>query len=313
LAQPRADSAQMDASPSTPAGGADSLALLWEWEQYLESNDLAESTIRDYVLGMERLLRHMRRATKGARLHPFDVTHSDVGAFLASLGNRSTAKAQYAKGPKSFYSYFTAIGYMLIDPTRLVRSPRKSRLQTAKDAFTREELVRLLIAAAHRDPRRAWAILACLGLGMRRTEFVSLHLEDIDWDRGRVDVHRNTKGGKRRPVPIGPWAEIALRELEAAAMTWRNSDGERLLPVEPNVLNDWMKDAARDCGFTGARKHRPHTLRATAITEMLDAGLPPHVVAEIVGHEKISTTSAYAVVRTEEAKSDAVAVLGGGV
>jgi len=44
-------------------------------------------------------------------------------------------------------------------------------------------------------------------------------------------------------------------------------------------------------GFAG---FRVHDLRATAATNMLAAGVPPHVVRDILGHEDIKVTNGYA-------------------
>lgn len=58
-------------------------------------------------------------------------------------------------------------------------------------------------------------------------------------------------------------------------------------------------------GFDGMRVH---DLRATAATNLLSAGVPPHVVRDILGHEDIKVTNGYARSH-DDALSLAVAAL----
>jgi integrase/recombinase XerD len=146
-------------------------------------------------------------------------------------------------------------------------------------------------------------MLACLALGCRRTEFVSLKREDINWDRRTVRL-TVTKGRKPRTVDIGPWAAEALRELEAL------STGERLLDVKPATLNEWVKTAARDCGFPPGRMQHAHTLRASFASFMADEDIPLHVIAELMGHSNPKTTLAYISIGKRRTTREAVAVLG---
>lgn len=114
-----------------------------------------------------------------------------------------------------------------------------------------------------------------------------------------------TKGGRPRAIPIGPWAEQALRQLEALSPP----NQPYLLPIEPSTLNDWVHTAADDAGIVGPRKQRVHTLRATFASWLLDDGVPIHVVSKLMGHANIATTSAYAAVGPGSAEA-AVAHLG---
>jgi len=77
-----------------------------------------------------------------------------------------------------------------------------------------------------------------------------------------------------------------------------------------HVFTDWHPDtithrfaAARDaCGLS--RDIRFHTLRHSAATQMLSAGIPLPVIQRILGHASISTTQIYAEVLDQVAHAE---------
>lgn len=263
----------------------------------LEARDLSEQTIRLYTYGVWRLLEF-----HGFRVKPVALDENHIAAFLASLGKRAPSKEHYAKGIRSFCTWLYRNGYLERDPLMDIHPRRVQPVEPVR--YEREEMARLLAAADARDPRRRWAILACLGLGTRRTEFVSIRRTDIDWVAMRVNL-RVTKGRRPRSVPIGPWAAEALRELERLSPPGQPF----LLPIAPNTLNDWVHTAADDAQITGERKQRAHTLRATFASYLLDDGVPIHVVSKLLGHSNIAATTPYAAVGPG-AREDAVMRLG---
>jgi site-specific recombinase XerD len=244
-------------------------------------------------------------------IHPLDITESHIAAYLASIGARSASKALMSKGIISFYRWATRRGFLLMNPMTEDITPRRSE-PPPPERFEMDELTRLLIAAWWRHPRRAWAILACVSLGTRRSELCRLKLSDINWTRGVVTVFG--KGRRYREIDMGGWAAEALRELE------QFSDGTWLLPrfpnkgggpIAPNTFGDWVRDAARECGFPEGRKQRSHTLRSSFISMLMDANQPIHVVQKLAGHRSVKTTSGYMAVGQQRSTRDAAAVVGG--
>lgn len=272
----------------------DSFALLAAWVEWMQARDLAATTIRSYENGMIALARHHRWKIPLA-----DMDEQHIVAFLASIGHRSATKESHTKGIRSFYSFLVRRHLLLFSPSSDCTPRRRHPPEPRR--YEMDELTRLLIAAAVREERRAWALLACFALGARRTEFCLLPLDDIDWGARRV-VFRHTKGGHPRTVDMGPWA------LEACGELVRWSDGKRLLPVAPNWFNRWMTDAGADAGISHARLH---TLRATFASILLDDGAPPQVVQRLLGHRSLATTTRYAAIGRDRPGARAVQVLGG--
>jgi integrase/recombinase XerD len=285
----------------------DSLGLIRDWQRTLRARDLASKTRHYYWLGVSALLEHL-----DFEVHILDITESEIASYLASIGDRSSQKVLMAKGIISFYKWATRRGYLLTNPMTEDITPRR-RDPSPQVRFEMDEIARLLIAAWTHHERKAWAILACLGLGTRRGEFVGIKLTDINWQRMTVTVFG--KGRRYREIDIGPWAAEALHELE------RWSDGTWLVtkypghggPIAPNTLGDWVREAAKDCGFTEGRMQRSHTLRSTFISMLIDANQPLHVVQKLAGHRSVKTTSGYMAVGKTRSTKAAVAVMGGRV
>jgi integrase/recombinase XerC len=295
-----------DITFETTMEDGDSLGLIRDWHRTLRARDLASKTRHYYWLGMSGLMEF-----HDFEVHPLDITESHIAAYLASIGDRSAHKALMSKGIVSFYKWATRRGFLLMNPMTEDITPRRTEAPPP-ERFEMEELTRLLIAAWWRDQRRACAIHACVSLGTRRAELCNLKLSDIDWSRGVVRVLG--KGRRYREIDIGGWAAEALRELE------RSSDGTWLIPrfagkgggpIAPNTFGDWVRDAARDCGFPEGRKQRSHTLRATFISMLMDANKPVHVVQKLAGHRSVKTTSGYMAVGQVRSTRDAVSVMGG--
>ena len=62
------------------------------------------------------------------------------------------------------------------------------------------------------------------------------------------------------------------------------------------TAQDMVKDAYDHAGLQGSM----HWLRHTWVTELLEAGVPPHVVKDMAGHADIQTTlKHYAHARTD--------------
>jgi integrase len=257
----------------------DSTVYLRDWDRFLQANTMADKTRQHYMYAMLRLM------STSVGTHVLDLSEQDVVVFLASLGAKAHSKSLYVRGFHSFFGWAFARGHVSRDPTDLLRPkpPRRTRPQP----FTPEEVRALVEAAFDRSERRGWAILACLGLGMRRGEFCLLRPSDIDWDHMEVHIRPETaKGQKERYVDISPLAADALRELER----WSNGT---VLGVQPQTFTAWVNDSARKAGFPPGRKRRAHTLRATYATLLEHEGVPTSVIQSLLGHESIATTSWY--------------------
>lgn len=269
-------------------GISDNSALIGEWGDYLEATGKAPRTVELYVGIVHRFL--SRRYTRGHSL--LDITSTEVVAFLAELGKHGASRKQSRVALRSLFGYLHRRGHRSDDPAAILDGVRERVRRSPPAPFTRSELTALIGAAFRRDPRRGWALLACFGLGTRRTEFVSIRPDDVHWDTLTVHL-RVTKGDKPRDVDVGPIAEKALRKLLGMGTDPRGHVVGTVLGISPATFTSWVNQAARDAGFPAGRKRRAHTLRSTFATRLSHAGVAPEVIRDLMGHESIETTNVY--------------------
>jgi len=191
----------------------------------------------------------------------------------------------------------------------LVRPPRKAHVEVV--ALTVEQ-ARALLAAAAGNRFEAMFVLA-VKTGMRRGELLALRWEDVDLDKGMIQVRgtlRRTREGltfgvpktaaSRRQVVLSPSVVAVLRRHRACQEEERQGVGDLWLNlglVFPNTLGRPMEP--RDLL---ANVYRPlldraglppvtfHALRHTAATLLLSEGEHPKVVQELLGHAQVSIT-----------------------
>lgn len=208
------------------------------------------------------------------------------------------------------------------NPVALVKPPRaeQSEMQALRD-----DEVRALFEATKDDRLHAlWVLL--VNTGTRVGEALALRWGDVDWLAGEVRVTRSLQRQKgkglviadvktresRRTVPLNGPTVKALRKHQELQTVKSNEDlifvntrGGRLDPG--NVRESF----GRRCKAGGIRTVRVHDLRHTAITFLINQGLPVVRVSKIVGHSRPSTTmNIYAHVMQRDLKgaTDCMAV-----
>jgi len=171
---------------------------------------------------------------------------------------------------------------------------------------TVDEISQLMSSFDDTDPNQYMdhAILeAIYSCGLRVSEAVSLTLNRVDLDSGKVRVLG--KGEKERIVPI-PQGSISLlkywrdvvRPVFLKAKTplfFINRFGRR---VTPRYVELMLQRKDVELGFT---KHiTPHKLRHSYATHMLQGGADLRSIQEMLGHSNIQTTEIYTHVQNRQ-------------
>jgi integrase len=155
--------------------------------------------------------------------------------------------------------------------------------------------------ASEAGPSRLLVLL--LGYtGLRWGEATALRVCDIDFDRRRVDVRRafsdvggrvilgTPKSHQSRTVPLPRFlaaelaAAVADKHADQLVFTMPRGGVMRL----PNWKRSVFVAARRRAGLSD--RFRVHDLRHTAASLMIQAGYPPKMLQEIMGHASITTT-----------------------
>lgn len=148
--------------------------------------------------------------------------------------------------------------------------------------------------------KRDYAMLAMLfGCGFRRSELVSLELDDIQMRQGHwAVVDLVGKGGHIRTVPIPKWVKAALDQWISAANVTEGKIFRRVarkgkvwgFGLSQNVV--WY--VVRNCCQRAGLDHiAPHDLRRTCAKLCHDRGGELEQIQFLLGHASVQTTERY--------------------
>jgi len=166
-----------------------------------------------------------------------------------------------------------------------------------------EAHVKALLAAPNRDcpiGMRAYCVMSLLyGTGIRRMELMMLDVHDIDLGDHTLTV-RCGKNAKGRLVPLGNNLISILHNYLTTTRRsflkgsgkihdalFLNTEGVRLShDMVGNIVN-------RFAALAGGPRITPHMLRHAFALHMLRRGCDIRYIQEILGHEKLATTTIY--------------------
>ena len=171
------------------------------------------------------------------------------------------------------------------------------------------EQAQVLLEAARENRLEAIYVLA-VHCGLRQGELLGLKWEDVDLERGILQVRRTLSNGvfttpktakSRRSVKLTESALDALRkhlkrqleEIDQAGSLWQENGlifaTEAGTPLNRhNLGNRSFKPLLERAGLP--RSTRFHDLRHTCATLLLVKGIHPKVVQELLGHSNVGIT-----------------------
>ena len=273
--------------------------LLERFEEYLALEQGASVRTRDaYGRDLARLAEWLVAHGVGG---PDGITAAHLREFVYALKDKGEGPATIRRrisAVRTWYRFLLAEGVVKADPSEQLETPQRWR--ALPDVLTANE-VDQLIGAVSLDERLAFRDRAMFELayaaGLRVSEWIGLGVKDVLLADLVVRVFG--KGGKERIVPIGRKAvgavAIYLRELrpklekgEGAGRLFLNAHGRPL-----SRMGAW-KTLAKYVEISGLTKHvKPHTLRHSFATHLLEGGADLRAVQEMLGHSDISTTQLY--------------------
>jgi integrase/recombinase XerC len=276
------------------------------WLRHLEvERRLALRTRQMYAESLQRLAASARAdGVALAAVQPHHVRGWMAQAHRAGLAPRSLALMLSAW--RGLYRWWGEQGGVASNPVEGVRAPRQAK--PLPKALSVDHAVAL--ASHQRDDAgdarlavRDHAIVELLyGCGLRVAELTGLDLragrDAAGWiDLGDTTAHVLGKGSKRRSVPVGRAAIVALQAWigvrdslakpdEAALFVSRR--GTRL---GPGQLRARLKELAL---VAGVPTHvHPHMLRHSFASHLLQSSGDLRAVQELLGHANIATTQVY--------------------
>ncbi len=228
---------------------------------------------------------------------------SEWTAYLSKANYARSSQARKLSAIRMLARYLVREGLRTDDFTELVLSPKLSR--KLPEVLTHEELKRLLAAPPTDTPHglRDRAMLELFySSGLRVSELCGILLQAINLDEGYVRVFG--KGSKERIAPIGGAAVAAVRDYLTGGRPHfvKAKTGSALFlsqqgrAISRKMVWVMIKQHAARAGIK--KPIKPHLLRHSFATHLLEGGADLRAIQEMLGHSDISTTQIYTSVQT---------------
>lgn len=260
------------------------------------------NTVQAYSRDLARFMLFLEK--RG--ISPPQVTQEDMLAYMSGLqgGISIRSAARNLSALKLFFRFLVSTGRIEASPARLLGTPKIP--QRLPGVLSREEVERLLAQPQPVTPLglRDRAMLELLyATGLRVSELVTLKVQNINLEAGFVRTLG--KGSKERMVPMGAKAMEALRGYLAdgrPALLKRRISAYLFLNLRTKPITRqgfWkiIREYGRKAGIP--QKIKPHLLRHSFATHLLECGADLRSVQIMLGHADISTTQIYTHVTRE--------------
>lgn len=239
------------------------------------------------------------------------VTREIIIDFLNYLEdekkNSIKTRNQRLASIKSFYQYCAIDEIDNIDNIRRILSIKsKKEIKKIMTYLTEEELKILFdsIDTTTKIGRRDLIVLTLLyDTAARASEIIDLKLDDIHLEEKYIIL--TGKGNKQRIVSIMEQTKKLLISYikENNVMTgylFKKSNNSNC-----KINSNFIMDIVLKYNKILNKKISPHTFRHTRAVHLLDKGVNPVYIQELLGHSSINTTMEYAKV-IEKSKFDAI-------
>jgi integrase/recombinase XerD len=239
--------------------------------------------------------------TKKNEITDFLFFQKDRGLATNSIARRLAAI-------RMFYRFLVRERILKSDPSSLVESPKLWK--KIPDTLSVNEVEALLDQPNIRQTQgiRDKAILETLyATGMRVSEAVNLKRDNVNLEIGFLRCIG--KGNKERIIPLGKKAISSVKRfIEVSRPTLLKKKESEFL-----FLNRFGKRISRQSLWKIIKRYakqarikkpiKPHILRHSFATHLLERGADLRSVQEMLGHSNISTTQIYTHINKDRLKS----------
>jgi integrase/recombinase XerD len=257
-----------------------------QMKQDLAFAKYAHTTQEDYLKTATALLRHVDRPVE-------QIGREDLRAYIGHLMEQGRS-ASWLKMKLAAIVFLFAKTLGRPTDVSFIKFPKQhSPLPTVLS----QQEVDALLQALRRPVYQAIAMVL-YGTGLRIDEALSLEVGDIDGQRGVLRV-RHGKGDRAREVKLSAGLYQWLRsywDRERPPLPYLFASRRTGRPPTQDAVRAALAAAAEEAGIK--KPVRPHVLRHSYATHLLDAGTDVRVIQSLLGHKSLQTTMRYTRVST---------------
>lgn len=309
MAKARAARADAERGHTRPDAGRTVAAHLADWLEFQVKPSVRSRTYNAYRGHVENhlvpALGHMRLedVTPGHVTRMLSAAMANGVADTTALRIRATLSAAYKQAQIDYG--------VQRNPASLAKMPKTDRPAFQREVVMPEDARALLTAF---DGSRLWPLVAfALATGLRQGEQLALRWEDVDERSVHVRHAVDFRDGRRvlaRPKSPKANRTVPLSALGRSAVDMRRVDTEqeRMLGGDDYVdrglifagpLGDFRDGTAVTRNFRGLLDRRGmtvirwHALRRIYAATLQAAGVPLHIIRDLLGHSTLKVTESY--------------------
>ena len=283
--------------------------IVSRYRRYLKlEKGYSANTLDAYMRDVDKLLRYLAVE----QVNILDVKLEDLehfAAFISDLGIGPRSLARILSGVRQFYRFLVIDGYLEVDPTELLESPKQPdhlpEVLSTAEVDLLEQAIDLSKWEGHRNRAIIEVLFSC---GLRVSELINLKLSNLYIEEQYVRVMG--KGSKERLVPISPRALDELSYWFADRNVMKIKPGEedyvflnrRGQHLTRTMILIMIKRYAVEAGIK--KTISPHTLRHSFATSLLEGGADLRAIQAMLGHESIGTTEIYTHIDTSTLRQE---------
>ena len=289
--------------------GKNSKDIVSRYRRYLKlEKGYSANTLDAYMRDVDKLLRYLAVE----QVNVLDVKLEDLehfAAFISDLGIGPRSLARILSGVRQFYRFLVIDGYLEVDPTELLESPKQPdhlpEVLSTAEVDLLEQAIDLSKWEGHRNRAIIEVLFSC---GLRVSELTNLKLSNLYIEEQYIRVMG--KGSKERLVPISPRALDELNYWFADRNVMKIKHGEedyvflnrRGQHLTRTMILIMIKRYAIEAGIK--KTISPHTLRHSFATSLLEGGADLRAIQAMLGHESIGTTEIYTHIDTSTLRQE---------
>lgn len=230
-----------------------------------------------------------------------EVRHTHIRAWIVAQMNDDVAARSVNRKLSCLKTYFKLLqkrGFVEVNPMAKVTNPKVGkRLPVAVPERKLDLLLEQMEWGSGYAAQLARAVIEMLyGTGMRRSELVSIKIQDVNFAQNQLKV--TGKGNKERLIPFGKKLGDILRGYwEVRNNTFPHTKkNDFFLTVKGESLktSHVYTIVKKHLSFVTTQDQRsPHVLRHSFATHLSENGADLNAIKELLGHANLSATQIY--------------------
>lgn len=222
-----------------------------------------------------------------------DAWMRSMEADVDEHGRRAVSDATISRrigALSSLHRYAIDEGLILVNPVAHVRRPPRPAVSSTQ-GMTRDEARRMIAVADSMGERTSLLVRLLLHNGLRVSEALQLRVDDVYEQGSHVVIRVEGKGSRAAVAPLNEPTRAALEAVVGERQTGFVLQTASGRPLDRHNVTKLVQTVATRAGIT--KRITPHSLRHTAITSALNAGVPLRDVQDFARHADPRTTRRY--------------------